>query len=107
MSTKFKITGVISNLETKSGTSKKGDWVSASFIITEEGEYPNAVKLSYMESGDRIKWANEFIGKANGATATVEFSLRMREYNGKQYQDASVWKIVELTPSTEPSDLPF
>lgn len=113
---KFKVVGTISNLTKKEGKTKKGeDFKIVDFLVTEKGEHPNSVLLSYYSQGDKIKFIDSFLSKAgNGAIVDVEFVMSSREYNGKIYGDNKVWKVDFIQPvdtgksiNSNDDDLPF
>ena len=107
----FKINGMVTAVSpVKSGTSKKGEWKNCTITVKEnEDKYPNEVSVSYMKSGENIKY---FKVPSVGDIVDVEFTIRQREYNGKNYNDISVWNITNHTPQTvnsivDSSDDPF
>lgn len=92
----FKIRGVVSNLTTQEGTSKKGvQYRIAEFTVTEQGEkYPNAVRLKYYGQADKQKFVDSFVKNvSNGSVINVEFTTAVREFNGKGYGENNVWSV--------------
>jgi hypothetical protein len=114
----LEITGkIIQQLEQQSGASKTGkNWVKQDFVIETPGQYPKKVCLSAW--GD----ATDTLANASvGDHVNISFNLESREYNGKWYTEARVWKMSigskEAKPKNdiptveaeevEPSDLPW
>ncbi len=82
----MQITGVIQQvLPPQSGTSKRtgNPWVAQQFVIEEQGvQFPQSV-LFQVFGQDKIQ---QFALQV-GSVVTVSFSMRVREYNGKMYND--------------------
>lgn len=95
-------------LPTETGVSKQGkDWKKSGIVITfQDGSYEKDLAFSVM--GDKITQIETI---RTGQQVTVSFNLSSREYNGKYYTDAQLWKVTTETVA-EPSvgnadDLPF
>ena len=83
--------GKITYISPKSeGTSQAGKpWQKVEIVVTESGtNYPNELLLTAMN--DRLQ---QFAGIKVGDLVTVEYDLHVREYNGRRYQNASLYKI--------------
>lgn len=82
----MQITGVIKQvLPPQSGTSKRtgNPWVAQQFVIEEQGvQFPQSV-LFQVFGQDKIQQFALQVGRV----VTVSFSMRVREYNGKMYND--------------------
>jgi hypothetical protein len=108
-------------LEQQSGNGQNGPWKKQVFIVETEGQYPK--KVAFEAWNDK---AQEIQESAPGDKVTISYNLESKEYNGKWYTTAKVWKIerdynsaprqqqqpaAENTNSTPPAemkdDLPF
>lgn len=111
---------VVKVLEKMSGEGRNGTWVKQEFVVETDGQYPKQV--CFMAWGDKT----EEVAKLNeGDPVTVSFDLQSREYNGRWYTDAKMWKLdvgssskgdipgapppIDYVPDDEDeeSDLPF
>lgn len=112
---KFKISGTISAAqEVKRGKSNKGEWVSQTFTVKENGQHPQEVQVNYMKSGEGLKYFNE---SKVGDAVEVEFNITQREFNGKTFNSVSVWSMKndaayqrsknDPRSADNPDDLPF
>lgn len=89
-------TGKISFISPKTeGTSQAGNaWKKVEIVVTESGtNYPNELLATAMN--DRLE---QFAGIKVGDEVTVEYDLRVREYNGRHYMNAMLYKISKATP---------
>lgn len=75
------------------GTSQAGNaWAKVDIVVTESGtNYPNELLVTAMN--DRL---DQFKGIKVGDMVTVDYDLRVREYNGRRYQNASLYKITKV-----------
>jgi hypothetical protein len=118
----LEITGkVFTVLPEQSGNGQNGPWVKQTFIIETADQYPKKVCLqAWNDKGEivtRLKPGDE---------VKVSFNLESREFNGKWYTDARVWRMellnqnsmataqhpspsasLEETPPLMNDDLPF
>lgn len=80
--------GVVTDVQDKSGTSKKGEPFTAYQIVVEEqtDRYPQSGVFDIF--GDRVDVP------AIGDEVNVHFSLQANEWQGKYYGKNNVWKIV-------------
>lgn len=108
---------LIQKLEQQSGAGKNGkNWVKQDFVIETPGQYPKKVCLTaWGDPTDTVESASI------GDQMNISFNLESREYNGKWYTEARVWKMSigskEAKPKNEiptveaeevePSDLPW
>jgi len=123
----MKFTGTITAVSAiASGTSKSGKaWRKVDACMTYDNskpEYPKAIKFSVMN--DNI----EKFALQVGGEYEIEVDFSVREYNGKNYMDASCWKAAPIgaaaqqgwqaayqqpqqqaqpTPPAQDDDLPF
>lgn len=76
------------------GTSKNGkEWKRASYILTYDKsneQYPKSILFDVI--GDRI----EQLSLQQGKEYEVDVDFSTREYNGRTYMSASVWKATEI-----------
>ena len=89
---------IIEVLDIKSGTSKNGkEWKSLEFIFESIEQFPK--KICFNMFGNKIDETpiNEIV------ECTVHYDLNSREYNGKWFTNASVWKIVYDTTDEKES----
>lgn len=97
----LKIKGrLISKGNVESGTSKAGkSWQKSSFVLETEGQY--AKKICFEVFGeDKIK----AVESAKVLTEIeVSFNVESREFNGKWYTTASLWRF-DLVGKTEPTE---
>lgn len=82
----MQITGIIKHaMPQTSGTSKRtgNPWVAQQFVIEEQNvQYPQSL-LFQVFGQDKLQQ----FALREGDVVTVSFSMRVREYNGKQYND--------------------
>jgi len=81
------LTGVIRHI---SATEKAGntDHVKRSIVVETEGEHPDSVVVEAFN--DKCKMLD---GLAEGETVTIHFNLKAREWQGKWFQNVSLWKV--------------
>ena len=88
-----------------------------SFQIETQSEYPKTISFDLFKGAEKIEHLDNWIKfNAVGDVVEVEYILESREFNGKWYTNASMWrceKVTEEEPTavqmgddTE-SDLPF
>lgn len=80
--------GVVTDVQDKSGTSKKGEPFTAYQIVVEEqaDRYPQSGVFDIF--GDKVDVPSI------GDEVVVSFSLKATEWNGKWFGKNNVWKIV-------------
>lgn len=80
--------GVVTDVQDKSGTSKKGEAFTAYQIVVEEqvDRYPQSGVFDLF--GDKVDVPSI------GDEVIVSFSLKATEWNGKWFGKNNVWKIV-------------
>lgn len=95
---------IIHVLDEKSGTSARGPWRKAEYVLETTGDYPK--KICFMVWGDKI---DEF-AISEGQDLTVHIDLESREYNGRWYTDVKAWRVErsdsEDTSSHSADDVP-
>jgi|ERR1043165_6460610 hypothetical protein len=99
----LEITGkVFTILPEQTGNGQNGPWVKQTFILETSDQYPKKVCLqAWNDKGEivtRLKPGDE---------VKVSFNLESREFNGKWYTDARVWRMEVLSqnssaPANEP-----
>jgi hypothetical protein len=67
------------------GNGKNGEWRKQEIIIEVAGKYPKNVCLSL--------WGDKTETVRVGQTINASINLESREYNGRWYTEARVWKI--------------
>lgn len=74
------------------GTSQAGNaWAKVDIVVTENGtEYPN--ELLATAWNDKLE---QFHGIRQGDDVVVDCDMKVREYNGRRYQDIKLWKIAK------------
>lgn len=79
--------GVVTDVQDKSGTSKKGEAFSACQFVVEEQKdrYPQSAVFDMF--GDRIPVPSV------GDSVVVSFNMKASEWNGKYFGKNNVWKI--------------
>ncbi len=76
-------------LETKEGTSKKGDpYKFLTFLVSTEGQYPKNIALSC-----GIKAASYVEKLRTGQMVDFDYDLDSKEFNGKWYTSANVYRV--------------
>ena len=97
----LEITGkVFTVLPSQNGQGQKGPWVKQNFVIETGDQYPKKVcLLAWNDKAEIVSRLRE------GDEVKVSFDLESREFNGKWYTDAKVWKMeVVSQASTVPSN---
>jgi len=109
---KGKITHV---LESRTGTSDKGDWAVQNFVLQEtEGDYPKSINFEAFNKEWDLR---------EGQEVEVSINLESREWQGRWFLSAKAWKftpiggqaaVSQAAPEpqaqgadTETDDLPF
>ena len=106
-------------LEVKSGTTQAGDEYKTRDILLAESDvqYPNEFIANIFKKGEYAKFVDS-LGFVEGDKVEVELKYKVKEYNGKFYQQVTVWNIKKVDGgSTEevvypsgdinPEDIPF
>ena len=79
------------------GNGKNGEWRKQEIIIEVAGKYPKNVCLSL--------WGDKTETVRVGQTINASINLESREYNGRWYTEAKVWKIdAHESDAYQPSD---
>ncbi|MEO5674442.1 MAG: DUF3127 domain-containing protein, partial [Chitinophagales bacterium] len=97
----LEITGKIySVLPEQNGQGQNGPWVKQTFVIETSDRFPKKICLqAWNEKGEMVTRLKQ------GDEVKVAFDLESREFNGKWYTDAKVWKL-ELVNQAENSNSP-
>tara|TARA_R110001632_G_C11222407_1_gene405626 strand:- start:504 stop:836 length:333 start_codon:yes stop_codon:yes gene_type:complete len=97
-------------LDTQGGTSKAGkQWIKQDFIIQTEAKYNPIVCLTLFGE-DKVKMLENH---SIGDVVTVSYNLSSKEFNGRFYTSANVWKIgasngnLDKFEDIEVNDMPF
>lgn len=76
-------------IDTKEGTSKSGDpYKFMTILVTTDGNYPKNVVLQC--GAKSIPYVEKL---SEGQLATFDYDIESREYNGKWYTSANVYKV--------------
>jgi hypothetical protein len=95
----LEITGkVFTVLPSQNGQGQKGPWVKQNFVIETGDQYPKKVCL--MAWNDKAELVSRL---KEGDEVKVAFDLESREFNGKWYTDAKVWKMEVLSQNSSAS----
>jgi len=83
----MEITGkIIKVLPMQSGAGKNGEWKKQEFIIETPGDYSKKVCIEAMNAmADTVF--------SIGETVTCHINIESREFNGKWYTTAKLWKL--------------
>ncbi len=97
----LEITGKIySVLPEQNGQGQNGPWVKQTFVIETSDRFPKKICLqAWNEKGEMVTRLKQ------GDEVKVAFDLESREFNGKWYTDAKVWKL-ELVNQAANSNSP-
>ena len=105
MELKGKVTKV---LDLEKGTSKAGkEWQKRSFVIDNGNEYNNLLCIEAF-GDERVELVN---GLSEGDEVEVAINVSSREYKGRYFTQASLWKVNVLTSGAVSApveeDIPF
>lgn len=86
-------------MPTQNGTSQSGKaWQKREFIIEETvGNYPNSLVITAF--GDRVEKLNTL---RVGDYVTARFNTQAREYNGRAYNNITLYDITQPQPQVQP-----
>lgn len=114
------VTGIlIAKLEPKTGSGANGQWIIQEFVIETDGQYPKKIAIEAWNDKASIIQNTPI-----GAKITLDYSVESKEYNGKWYTKAKLFKVestsvadygnantpiptANIPPSSDSSDLPF
>jgi len=83
-------------LPSQSGQGQNGPWVKQQFVIeTSTERFPK--KICFIAWNDKAEIVSRM---KEGDEVKVAFDLESREYNGRWYTDAKVWKIETMSAGT-------
>ena len=80
---------VIAVLPERSGTSKRGEWKSQSFVIETQEQYPKHLCFEVF-GADRIAQFNI----KGGETITVQFDIDARQYQDRWFNSIKAWNVI-------------
>ena len=75
----------------QTGQGKNGEWRKVNFVIDNGDQFPD--RLLVTAFNDRAKQVQEY---KVGDTVECVLSANVREYNGRHYQDLTLYKIVKV-----------
>ena len=83
----MEIKGIVKKvLPLERGVAQSGPWARATVVVEyEHGQYPKSIALTNM------KKAEDFARIRYGDSGTFKFDVKVREYNGKVYNDVTCW----------------
>ena len=86
-------------MPTQTGTSQSGKaWQKREFIIEETvGNYPNSLVITAF--GDRVEKLNTL---RVGDYVTARFDTQVREYNGRAFNNITLYDITQPQPQAQP-----
>lgn len=86
-------------MPTQNGTSQSGKaWQKREFIIEETvGNYPNSMVITAF--GDRVEKLNTL---RVGDYVTARFDTQVREYNGRAFNNITLYDITQSQAQTQP-----
>ena len=96
----MEITGVLKSvMPIQTGTSQSGKaWQKREFIIEENvGNYPNSLVITAF--GDRVEKLNTL---RVGDCVTARFDTQVREYNGRAFNNITLYDITQPQAQTQP-----
>ncbi|MCD8072702.1 MAG: DUF3127 domain-containing protein [Alistipes sp.] len=85
---------VVKLLPVVKGTSARGEWTKQEVILEQPGEFGRKLCVSF--------WGDKALDAATlkeGETVTVSLNLESREFNGRWYTEARVWKMTKAAPA--------
>ncbi|MCD7970621.1 MAG: DUF3127 domain-containing protein [Alistipes sp.] len=90
---------VVKLLPVVKGTSQRGEWTKQEVIIEQGGEFGRKLCVSFW--GDK---AQDAASLREGDRISVWLNLESREYNGRWYTEARVWKMSRAAsaPAAQP-----
>lgn len=92
----MEITGnIIAVLPERTGTSSKGEWKCATYVLETQEQYPKKMCFDVF-GADKIAQFNI----KQGEYLTVSFDINAHEYQGKYYNSVRAWHIAR--PQTTP-----
>lgn len=100
----MEITGKITGIREKTGSSSKGFWRKVFVVVQyEDGQYPHQMLLSNMNK------AEDFAKLRVGQTCKFKFDGKVNDNNGNYYQDLIcwAWDVVGSSDAPSSSDEPF
>ena len=100
----MEITGVVKSvMPTQTGTSQSGKaWQKREFIIEETvGNYPNSLVITAF--GDRVEKLNTL---RVGDYVTARFDTQVREYNGRAFNNITLYDITQPQPQAQAQPQP-
>lgn len=119
-----KLTGNITSVKVKQGTTTQGDWASVEFEVVESNpenpQYPQIALFDMFKNGEHIKYATDF-EQMNpiGTEVSVEYNHKKNTYTKKDgtegaFYKTSAWKVEKVGDAqptqqveAEDDDLPF
>ena len=60
-------------------------------VVVEDGKYPQEINLEFVQ--DKVALLDSL---QNGQEVTVTFDIRVREYNGRYFNNLQGWKITSM-----------
>ncbi len=93
---------IFSILPEQTGQGQNGLWVKQTFVIETADRFPKKICLqAWNDKGELITRLKQ------GDEVKVFFDLESREFNGKWYTDAKVWKMESMGASSSGNEQSF
>lgn len=90
--------------EVETGTSKAGNpWARQTIVVSRDGVNAPYDKVALSVFGDKVNDSNRC---KVGDKVEITYSISAREYNGKWYNDISLFKIESESPASRPAPAP-
>ncbi|MBA3648960.1 MAG: DUF3127 domain-containing protein [Chitinophagales bacterium] len=83
---------LITMLPEQTGQGQNGNWFKQSFVLETQDQYPK--KICFTAWNDKAEFLKLL---KTGDEVKVAFNLESREYNGRWYTDAKVWRIEKMS----------
>lgn len=89
---------IIAILPEKRGTSQKGEWVSVSYVVRQDGLYPRNMVFDVLGADKISQFALH-----EGDAVTVYFEIDAREYNGRWYNSVRAYNVIKRNMTITPN----
>lgn len=92
---------IVQKMAVQSGQSARGAWARQDFVVEyQDGNFPTSVCFSAWGQ-DKVQELDKY---QVGDAVKVSFNVKGREYNGRWYNDLSIWRIAPAgSPATGPA----
>jgi hypothetical protein len=92
----------------KEGEKNGEQWKTIDVVLKEtEGEYPNSFVANLFKKGEYIKMVDSFSTTYPvGQVVEAELKFSAKEYNGRDFQNVSLWSIKKEESGKVTQDVP-